>query len=303
MQVTRTLGIQVGEELLPLISSSWLPRGARPSQAELPAVVEVLRESGATPQVPGDPTLRLGTVRLWVPGDPAPALLKGESGSFGVLELARHRARLVLRGESSPAIATDLYSMLTIASALLLGRLGEALIHSAAMVSPDGQGWLLTGDSHSGKSTTCASLISRGWNYLSDDQVVLRREGDGVVAEGLLRPFHLDEGWGGTDPIQRRKTVDSASIGRGKQLASATLGRLLFPAVSPGEPTSLTRIPAADSLARLVRQSPWLLADGAAAAGGLELLRSTARLPSFAVSLGLDTFRDPELLARTLLHS
>ena len=57
-------------------------------------------------------------------------------------------------------------------------------------------------------------------------QVVLRREGDGVMAEGLLRPFHLDEGWGGNDPVKRRKTVDSTSIGPGRQVESATLGRL-----------------------------------------------------------------------------
>src|SRR5439155_424820 len=46
-----------------------------------------------------------------------------------------------------------------------------------------------------GKSTAGANLVRSGWAYLSDDQVVLSSRPGGVVAEGWLRPFHLDRGW------------------------------------------------------------------------------------------------------------
>ena len=71
----------------------------------------------------------------------------------------------------------ELQGALTLSSALLLGRIGRALIHAAAVVDPFDRGWLLVGDSHAGKTTTCATLISAGWRFVADDQVVLRTDG------------------------------------------------------------------------------------------------------------------------------
>ncbi|HET6232977.1 MAG TPA: hypothetical protein VFE05_23065, partial [Longimicrobiaceae bacterium] len=49
---------------------------------------------------------------------------------------------------------------------------------------------------------------------------------------------------------------------------------------------------AADALAALIRQSPWLLADRAAAPAVLALLQSAAGHPAFALRVGLDAYRD-----------
>jgi len=79
---------------------------------------------------------------------------------------------------------------------MLVGRLGGALIHGGAIVDDDGGAWLLVGDSHAGKTTTCVSLVDAGWRYLADDQVVLRRDGaNSLVVEGWPREPHLDAGW------------------------------------------------------------------------------------------------------------
>ncbi len=187
--------------------------------------------------------------------------------------------------------------MLTIASALLLGRLDRALVHSAAVVAPDGGAWLLLGDARAGKTTTTVNLISTGWGYLSDDQVVLRRDGrDGVWAEGWLRPFHLDTGWHTGRPTRVRRPVDARALAADARCRNARLSGLLFPRVDPDRPTALVPMTPADALSRLVRQTPWLLADRATAPRLLELLTRAGRRPAFLLRLGLDTFRDPELL-------
>src|SRR5438552_10438251 len=154
--------------------------------------------------------------------------------------------------------------------------MGRALVHAARIVLPDGSARMLIGDARSGKSTTTANLITRGWNYLSDDQVVLSRApGGAILVTGLLRAFHIDEGWGGVGPVQRRRAVDAATVGTGRRLGNAPLGGLLFPRISPSEKTSRSPISPADAMASLVRQSPWLLADRVVAPRVLELLQST----------------------------
>jgi hypothetical protein len=80
----------------------------------------------------------------------------------------RHRSRL-----SDHGLQRDVFAALTVAAALLLNRQGKLLLHAAAFVAPDGLAWLLIGDSHSGKSTTCASLMRYGLAFLADDQVVV----------------------------------------------------------------------------------------------------------------------------------
>jgi hypothetical protein len=194
------------------------------------------------------------------------------------------------------ADAGHLGPMLTLAAALLLGRMGRALVHGAAIVSPSGAAWLLVGDTHAGKSTTCATLLDGGWRYCSDDQVVVSRatEGGSLEVEGWPRVFHLDAGFGEARPRGgARSDVDAAIRWPGRWVQRAPLAGLLFPAVDPGAATALLPIDAADRLAGIVRQSPWLFADAGAAPNVLALLRDMALLPGHLLRLGADSFARP----------
>src|SRR5439155_7437348 len=183
------------------------------------------------------------------------------------------------------------YSMLTVSAALLLAGLGRALVHAAAVVAPDGDAWLLAGDARAGKSTTCATLASAGWGYLSDDQVVLTGREDGIEVEGWLRPFHLDGETG------ERREVAPAELGLGGGWRrTARLAGAIFPVVAPAEPTLLTPVAAADALARLVRQTPWLLACRRTAPAVLALLTRAVADGAFSLRLGRDTYRDAAIL-------
>jgi hypothetical protein len=186
--------------------------------------------------------------------------------------------------------------MLTLAAALLLGRMGRALVHGAAVVSPDGGAWLLVGDTHAGKTTTCATLLDGGWRYCSGDQVVVSRAnaGGALTVEGWPRVFHLDTGFDDARPRGgMRADVDADIRWPGRWVRRAPLAGVLFPVVEAGAATALLPIDAADRFAAIVRQSPWLFADAAGAPLVLPLLRAMALLPGRVLRLGTDSFARP----------
>ncbi|MEW6601380.1 MAG: hypothetical protein AB1499_10465 [Nitrospirota bacterium] len=75
--------------------------------------------------------------------------------------------------------------------------------HSAAL-EKNGVGYLFSGDSGSGKTTTTLSLVSAGFKYVSDDVVLLEETDEGIVANSMTKTFN----------------VDRVSIGRYSDLAS-----------------------------------------------------------------------------------
>ncbi|HEU4883517.1 MAG TPA: hypothetical protein VFT45_14760, partial [Longimicrobium sp.] len=248
----------------------------------------------------GERTIELGTVQAWVEGDRA--LMLGPAGVHAAVDLRAGVAELRAPGDAEPgAVAWPLYYAASLACALLLGRMGRALVHAAAVVPPGGGAWLLVGDTHVGKSTTTVNLLRAGWSYLSDDHVVLHRDTHGRLAvEGLPRPFHLDEGYEDGVVHRVRGTTDAMDRFPGAWRRTAPLAGLLFPGIQADEPTALGPAGAGDALAALLRQSPWLLADRGCAPRVLALLRETALLPSHTLRLGLDTYADPALLAERL---
>lgn len=54
--------------------------------------------------------------------------------------------------------------------------------HHASTVAVDGRAVLITGPSASGKSDLALRLIDRGFTLVSDDQTIVRREGNRLVA-------------------------------------------------------------------------------------------------------------------------
>ena len=240
------------------------------------------------------PTLTLGGVAAHVDGDRAS--LAGPAGTRGEVDLSNGLAALWL-DPTTPL--QEIHGALTLTAALLLGRMRRALVHAAAVVDPRGQGWLLVGDSHSGKTTTCATLIAGGWRYVADDQVVITESDDTLTAEGWPRVAHLDRGWSAAEVTRTRVEADLTSIQRDAWTTSARLRGVWFTGVNADQPTTLAAIPPADALARLIRQSPWLLADARNASSALSLLSRVASLRCATLSLGRDSYARAE----TLIHA
>jgi hypothetical protein len=227
--------------------------------------------------------------------------LVGASRVRGRIALGARRARIQVPASDEPGAGGDVYSMLTLAAAFLVGRLGGALVHAAGVVDLDGRAWLLVGDTHAGKTTTCVSLVAAGWRYLADDQVVLRfGEGGDVEVEGWPRRAHLDEGWSNAIVTGARGTVDLRERWGDRWLARAPLGGVLLPSVRADEPTRAAEVDGASAFTALVRQSPWLMADRGSAATVMALLQAVASHAAFALSLGRDSYARGDVLAALL---
>ncbi|HEX6575106.1 MAG TPA: hypothetical protein VF042_09030, partial [Gemmatimonadaceae bacterium] len=153
---------------------------------------------------------------------------------------------------------------------------------------------------HSGKSTTTANLIKAGWSYLSDDYVVLSASDDSISIEGWPDDFHIDEGWSRGESTGTRGTLKESDLPPGRRVESATLSGVLFTYVNPMDATTATAIPPVVALERLIRQSPWLVADPESAGKVFDLLKEAASLPCGDLSVGLDSFSDPTVLDRVV---
>ena len=62
-----------------------------------------------------------------------------------------------------------------------MNQLSTEIIH-ASTVANDGRSVLITGPSGSGKSDLALRLLDRGFTLVSDDQTIVRRDGDRLIA-------------------------------------------------------------------------------------------------------------------------
>jgi hypothetical protein len=118
------------------------------------------------------------------------------------------------------------------------------LLH-AACLSRAGQAVLLPGGSGSGKTCLATWLLTQGWDYLTDELVLLLPESDGPTCRGFARPLNLKSSAAPLFPalIAHPSTL-STSFGHlvspetalaqaatpGLVLAQVPLTRIIFPA-------------------------------------------------------------------------
>jgi hypothetical protein len=271
------------------VIAEWLPANARASTPGA-AHLEVRARVSGLERPAGGATLSLVDVGCWIDG--GCATIRDDNGGIdGALALDERKGRV--GGEPG----AHLEPALTIATALLLGRLGRALVHAAAVVAPGGGAWLLVGDTHAGKSTTTATLVQAGWGWMADDQVVLARSDDGVVVEGWARTPNLDAEYvnGGISGRRMPSSFRSPPVRGTRPLAG-----VLLSAIDADRPTELGAATGGDAFAALVRQSPWLLADRASAPAIIALLGRASSSGAYQLRSGRDSYARPEVLTRHL---
>lgn len=280
-------------------AEGWIPLNATPPHAPGAARIRVVPGRARPWEPPAtEPAVQVLGVDGWI--DDARVRLASRDGAlWGTVDLARLRACVAVRRGSVPGTGGfDLSAALTVCAALLLGRLGRALLHAAAVVAPGGGALLLVGDSHAGKTSTCVNLIRAGWDWLADDHVVVREDPERgeIAVEGWPRRFTLDDGFEAGASRGTRTPTDPARFGPGRLRRTAALEGLLLPRVHAGHPTRLAAAHPAEGLGQLIRQSPWLLADPHAAPRVLSLLSRMAGTHVYRMTLGTDTYGNPALL-------
>jgi len=204
------------------------------------------------------------------------------------LKFARSLLHLQNDGHVSvEVLATDITNVelarvTSFAVCAALRRFGLFELHSGGVVLPDSEaGVLIIGPSGSGKSTLTLQLVSAGWSYLSDDEVLLSA-GDGQVeARGFRGFFALADG-----PTSAFKNCFEPE---GTRIEQAVPRFLLFTTITGESHTQLHELSQAETMARLIRACPWATYDTAVAGPNLELLSKLARqAKGFDLSAGTD---------------
>jgi len=288
------------EEALRVFAWQWMPRIQYETSTSHPSgpSIRLIRGRLDRPNIISSPILELGRVGAWREEGRDRLWLENEWRTIlSIVDLGARVADVAINN-FHPGVDRDITSVLTIVAGMLLVRDGKSPVHAGGVVDDSGRAWLLVGDSHSGKSTTTANLIRAGWSYLSDDYVVMLRDGGTIKVEGWPDDFHLDEGWKRGESTGVRETVSESDVGEGKRVTTALLGGLLFPRVDANAETRVASISPATALERLIRQSPWLIADESSAAKVFDLFAQAASLPAAELRVGLDTFAKPELLSQ-----
>jgi hypothetical protein len=270
--------------------SSWCPR-AHPLRGDAVARITLSPAVGGFDSPPSrERDLAWGRVRAWMQAR-APSIVLASTGLRGTGDIAAGAGTLALRDN----VADDEVhgALLLLAGVLLAGR-GRLLVHAGAVLDDAGGAWLLVGDSHAGKSTTVATLSAAGRGWVSDDTVVLSREGSTVVASGWVRAPHLDAGWARREVLGQRVALQPDATGPfalAQWTPAAPVVGVLLPQVVAEAPTRLEPASDGDAFAALMRQGPWgVVQSGIAAADTIALLSRVAALPTWRLQLGRDSY-------------
>lgn len=162
-------------------------------------------------------------------------------------------------------------------------RAGHFHVHAGTAVDSCGRGWMLIGDSCSGKSTTTAFLAARGWQVSTDDIAFLTSRGDRAAVVGFrsriaLRPGGFDlVGQAGGLPLPTRGKTGFWPEELGATWVQSIEPQILVFTSVGGERTTLQPMSTPDVLAQLLQWSLWVMFEPTAAQEHLDLLAQLGR--------------------------
>lgn len=195
-------------------------------------------------------------------------------------------------------------------------RCGLFEFHAAGVVQQDGTGVLIVGPSGSGKSTLATQLARAGWQYLSDDSLLLYRHEESILARALRRVFALsDETFSVSeigsieslatevmpfDPLKKRFEPQCVFPDRFIEVCQPRV--LLFSKITRAAASRTQALSQSETMARLIRMCPWACYDKHSAPAHLGVLSQLARQArGFELFAGKDLFAEPEYAGDYLL--
>src|ERR1700722_8919027 len=161
-------------------------------------------------------------------------------GSFLALDLRSGKAAGSLSEAFLKAPPEDQRGLFLFAFLLLLSARSLYGLHAGGALW-EGCGFLIAGASGSGKTTLTCALTRSGWQYLSDDSVLLRRGSSGVEALAFGRPFHCapamfrhypELAGGGPEPVSGKRLVDVGRFYPGRLCGALRPRIVLFPEIA-----------------------------------------------------------------------
>lgn len=232
------------------------------------------------------------------------------------VELARRLARgwVTAAAFDYPHILANTYAMFPLL--LLLRSERRYHLHAAALISPRGRLWLITGAQRAGKTTLTTALGLAGWRPISDDSLLLRagEDGLGMRIESLRKYFHLGdallERWPGLVGMARHhQYLDRTCVGgleffgsrREAEQRWPRVDHILLPRITGQQQTRLIAVPGSEILLTLAEQSVYLQLWREQTVEQWRLLEEVVSgATGGRLDSGLDLLEDPGLAARIL---
>lgn len=180
----------------------------------------------------------------------------------------------------------------------------DELVHiHAGAVGLDDSTAVLAGWPASGKSTAITHLVGAGFTYVTDERLVVAADGRSV--SGFPKPISLVEGsFGAMAHLDPRRTGHGASSATTWQIPASSLGPvapqafrratlLVFIAYRPSAPLKVTTVAPDAAAARLLGDSPDVIARGRD--GARAIVRLAASVPSVELE-----YSDPDALVAAM---
>jgi len=223
-----------------------------------------------------------------------------------LVESAESRSATVWITTLDDSSEIEIAHSVSFAVCAVLRRCNLFEIHAAGVVAPDsGRTTVIVGPSGSGKSTLSFNLIKAGWNYLSDDELLLEDVAGEVQARGFRRffavspdlrvasvPSSLGNCIEPEREANRKDCFDPSTIYPIRALPSSRPDRLLFVELNRASTSSLTELSSIESVSRLIRACPWATYDRAVARDYLSVISLLGRqTTAFELKAGTDLLR------------
>lgn len=201
--------------------------------------------------------------------------------------------------------------LLTSTIAVVLREQGVFSMHAAALCKGE-DGVLVVAPSDCGKSTLSYSLVRHGWDYLSDDFVVLHDEAGAVEAAPFRRTFGLDVEAGDFFPELNRDwerpfdeeakwAVSVETLYPGRQATRCVPRVLLFPEIVDRRETEVRKISPVEALHRLVQQSGLLPTTPGTSQRQVDCLASLVKQTRpYRLFSGRDLLEEPQKAAAAI---
>jgi hypothetical protein len=143
------------------------------------------------PSLPAEstPVIKLPSITSYRNGEKI--YFRSKDGSMISLNPATRNVRGFLKEEALKD-SMELFSLVCAPFVETLKYHGLYSLHSAALYG-DGRGYLISGNSGCGKTTTALSLVSRGFKYVSDDFLLFEEQNGEIIVNSLYRSFNLDQ--------------------------------------------------------------------------------------------------------------
>lgn len=206
-----------------------------------------------------------------------------------------------------------LFYLITLSLAVLLRFQRWFPLHTAALTR-QGNGLLLVAESDSGKSTTALNLVRQGWDYLSDDTVLLRADAKGARAYAFRRPFCVDpeatalfpelaeQPWPASLSDATKWQVEAERLYPGRFVATCTPRAVVLPEIVSADTSALVPASAKEVLGHLTNQSGFFMTpDPEIASEHLDVFRRLITQSSLHhLKAGRDLLDDPTKADRLL---